>query len=76
MYKYFRYGNEHITVTIPYTKLHKHSLNAKYTQLFKDKLRIRQFTPHFKALHTLLIFRTTECNLKKLITQYAILQFT
>ena len=44
MYKYFRYGNEHITVTIPYTKLHKHSLNAKYTQLFKDKLRIRQFT--------------------------------
>lgn len=64
MYKYFRYGNEHITVTIPYTKLHKHSLNAKYTQLFKDKLRIRQFSPHFKALHTLLIFRTTECNLK------------
>lgn len=56
MYKYFRYGNEHITVTIPYTKLHKHSLNAKYTQLFKDKLRIRQFTPHFKALHTLLVF--------------------
>ncbi len=49
---------------IPYTDLRKHSLNAKYTQLSKDKLRIRQFTPHFKALHTLLIFRTTECNLK------------
>ena len=25
MYKYFRYGNEHITVTIPYTKLHKNA---------------------------------------------------
>ena len=34
MYKYFRYGNEHITVTIPYTKLQKISgISAELQQI-------------------------------------------
>ena len=34
MYKYFRYGNEHITVTIPYTKL------ARKNDIWKSKAKI------------------------------------
>ena len=45
MYKYFRYGNEHITVTIPYTKLIKISgITSKNGRNDAKRLNIRVVT--------------------------------